>query len=132
MKAVYENGKSGRWVVGYFSLEDGDFIIKGSCDNLQDSLRMLHNLNDNYQDKSNLCNFDILSGKKYYQLDYNEKLIVADIFKRGRKLGLRLVVNLPKDSDKELIQSLNNGVWGIREMEHKDAQGIEVQIERFE
>ena len=83
------------------------------------------------QNKANLNNVDALIGKKYYQLSYDEKLIIADIFKTGRKLGMKLVVNLPKNSDEALIQSLRNGIWGIYEMEHTDAQGIEVQIERI-
>lgn len=81
--------------------------------------------------KHDLNNVDALIGKKYYQLSYDEKLIIADIFKTGRKLGMKLVVNLPKNSDEALIQSLKNGIWGIYEMEHTDAQGIEVQIERI-
>ena len=70
--------------------------------------------------KANLNNVVALIGKKYYQLSYDEKLIIADIFKTGRKLGMKLVVNLPKNSDEALIQSLKNGIWGIHEMEHTD------------
>jgi hypothetical protein len=129
MKFIQEDKKIGRWTIGYLSLEDGSFLIRERCDNLQDAIKMLHDLNEDSQNKANLNNVDALIGKKYYQLSYDEKLIIADIFKTGRKLGMKLVVNLPKNSDEALIQSLNNGIWGIYEMEHPDAQGIEVQIE---
>ena len=39
--------------------------------------------------KANLNNVDALIGKKYYQLSYDEKLIIADIFKTSRKLGMK-------------------------------------------
>ena len=71
-----------------------------------------------------------LIGKKYYQLSRDEKLIVSDIFKTGRKHGFKLIVNLPSDADEDLKKSLQNGVWGIREMEHKDAIGLVVQVEK--
>lgn len=71
-----------------------------------------------------------LIGKKYYQLSRDEKLIVSDIFKTGRKHGFKLIVNLPSDADEDLKKSLQNGVWGICEMEHKDAIGLVVQVEK--
>lgn len=72
-----------------------------------------------------------LIGKKYYQLSRDEKLIVSEIFKIGRKHGFKLIVNLPPDADEDLKKSLQNGVWGIHEMEHKDAIGLIVQVEKI-
>ena len=72
-----------------------------------------------------------LIGKKYYQHSRDEKLIVSEIFKIGRKHGFKLIVNLPPDADEDLKKSLQNGVWGIHEMEHKDAIGLIVQVEKI-
>ena len=47
MKFIQEDKKIGRWTIGYLSLEDGSFLIRERCDNLQDAIKMLHDLKEN-------------------------------------------------------------------------------------
>jgi hypothetical protein len=70
-----------------------------------------------------------LIGKRYYELSNRERQEVAHVFKHGQKFGMKLVVELPPNADDKLKDSLKNGIWGIQEMNHKDALGVVVKIE---
>ena len=63
MKFIQEDRKIGRWTIGYLSLEDGSFLIRERCDNLQNAIKILHDLNEDSKNKLNLNSVDALKGK---------------------------------------------------------------------